>query len=140
MDCRIAKTKEDYNKIMKLREDVFILEQGISREEEYDEYDKTATHFGVFEGDKIIGCGRVIINYDGTAKIGRIAVDKNYRRKGYGYLLCTHLVQIAKDKGAKKIVLHGQLPAVPLYRKVGFIEIGEPFWEAGILHLKMELI
>jgi len=139
MDYRIAQSTEDLSKIMKLREDVFVIEQKVSTEEEYDEYDKTATHFGIFNEDKIIGCGRVISNSDGTAKIGRIAIDINYRKKGYGYELCTHLVQIAKDKGAKIIILHGQLTAVPLYTKVGFKEVGETFMEAGIEHIKMEL-
>ncbi|MFZ3085561.1 MAG: GNAT family N-acetyltransferase [Candidatus Hydromicrobium sp.] len=135
-----AKTQDMIQKAYKLRFEVFVEEQNVPPELESDEYDKTATHVLAIDersGD-CIGCGRLVIKNE-TAKIGRIAIKKSYRRKGYGKKICLKLIDIAQKVNVKDITLDAQLQVVGFYKKLGFKEYGNIFIEADIKHIAMKL-
>lgn len=135
-----AKTQDMIQKAYKLRFEVFVEEQKVPPELESDEYDKTATHVLAIDersGD-CIGCGRLVIKNE-TAKIGRIAIKKSYRRKGYGKKICLKLIDIAQKVNVKDITLDAQLQVVGFYKKLGFKEYGNIFIEADIKHIAMKL-
>lgn len=135
-----AKTQDMKQKVYKLRFEVFVKEQNIPPELESDEYDKTATHVIAIdkESGDCIGCGRLVIK-SRTAKIGRIAVKKSYRKKGYGKKICLKLVDIARKANIEDIILNSQLQVAGFYKKLGFKEYGNIFMEANIKHISMRL-
>lgn len=104
-----------------------------------DRDDKRAIHFLAFVGDKAAGTARVVIR-EGSAKIGRMAVLKSYRKRGVGKKLLQRSVVIAKRRGAQKIYLHAQVPVIGFYEARGFRCAGPIFAEAGIPHRKMILV
>lgn len=135
-----AKTKDMIQKAYELRFEVFVKEQNVPPEIECDKYDKTATHVVAIDekSGECIGCGRLVIK-DGIAKIGRVAVKKSYRRKGYGKKICLKLISIARKANIKDIRLNSQLGVVGFYKKLGFKEYGNIFMEANIKHIAMKL-
>lgn len=128
----------DMEQVFTLRKRVFIEEQGVDPDLEWDEADKKAVHVMAHSGKKVIGCGR--INFSGNkGKIGRVAVDRDFRKKGVGSAVCRQLMNIAAErKGCEKLVLHAQVEAAEFYHKLGFTSVGDTFMEAGIEHIKME--
>ena len=132
----------DYSEAKEVRYAVFVEEQGVPHENEVDEYDKTAYHVVMTDNDKPFGCGRLYFmsNEEHIAKLGRVAVIAEYRRKRFGLEICKELIYLAKANGAKKVVLHSQTYIVPLYKKLGFKCVGDEFLEENIPHFKMELV
>ncbi len=121
-----------------VRRRVFIEEQGIPEEIELDEYDRVATHIVVRDGDKVIATARVQFPADGLAKIERMAVLENFRRRGIGKEIISFLSQELRKRKVEQVVLHAQYAVIDFYRSCGFEETGEPFPEAGIKHIKMQ--
>jgi predicted GNAT family N-acyltransferase len=119
-----------------LRYEVFVDEQGVPRELEVDELDAAATHLVAIRGDEIIGTLR-ILEHDGAAKIGRVAVRAAARRGGIGGRLMARAAAIASARGFAEIVLHAQISVAGFYRQLGYVEEGDPFDEAGIPHVAM---
>ena len=72
-----------------------------------------------------------------SAKIGRMAVLKTYRRRGFGIALLKRAIATARKLGATKIYLHAQVPVIGFYEAEGFRAVGRKFDEAGIPHRKM---
>ncbi len=128
---------DDMDKIFSIRRKVFVEEQGVSEEEEYDEYEQTSTHYMALINDKIVATARWRKTNNGI-KLERFAVLADYRSSGMGSAL---LVQILSDIGKQTvpIYLHAQITAVGLYHKFGFSKVENIFEEAGILHYKMVL-
>lgn len=120
----------------KLRVDVFVKEQAVPEEIEIDEYDKEAQHIVVLREREVIGTMRLIV-YGDALKIGRVAVRKDFRRAGIGLRMMEEGLQYAIREGFKKAVLDSQVYVAEFYRKLGFIEEGEVFEEAGIPHIRM---
>jgi predicted GNAT family N-acyltransferase len=135
-----ARTKDLLQKAYNLRFEVFVKEQNVPVEIERDEYDKTATHVIVIDEKscECIGYGRIVIK-DKIAKIGRVAIKKEFRKKGYGKRICLKLINIAHRAGIKDIRLNSQLEVVEFYKKLGFKEYGDIFIEANIEHIAMKL-
>ena len=130
----------DYSEASEIRTSVFVKEQGISQENEYDEYDKTSYHAVLFENEIPAACGRLYFTPDNTAHIGRVAVLKQYRRKRYATAVCRKLIDLAVSLNKADIIeLHTQKYVVELYKKIGFKVVGKEFLEENIPHLKMEL-
>jgi predicted GNAT family N-acyltransferase len=118
----------------RVREAVFIEEQGVSREEEWDGLDETARHFvALNEAGQALGTARLLP----SGQIGRMAVLKPQRGRGIGRRLLDCAVEAATAAGLPRVFLHAQLHAVPFYRKAGFDVDGEEFVEAGIPHVSM---
>jgi predicted GNAT family N-acyltransferase len=124
-----------------LREKVFVHEQGVPIEEEWDEWDAYSQHAIAFApSGEPIGTGRLLpleSPEKSAGRIGRMAVLKPWRRKGVGRALLDALVSLAAAQGALIILLHAQKHAVAFYRRNGFEVEGEEFMEAGIPHLIM---
>ena len=98
--------------IRHIREQVFIVEQHIAREDEYDERDLDCVHVLAMDGDQIIGTGRIDLAKQG--KIGRLAVLKKYRRRGVGARLMQAIEDLALDRKVARVWFHAQRSAVPL--------------------------
>jgi predicted GNAT family N-acyltransferase len=135
---RQVSSEKELNKVYTIRTRVFVKEQGVPQEIELDHHDKRAFHFLVFEAGKAVGTARVVM-HRGSAKIGRMAVLKSYRRRGIGTKLLKRVIAIAKNHGAQKIYLHAQVPVIGFYEAMAFQCVGPVFKEAGIPHRKMIL-
>jgi len=131
-------SKNELEQVLQIRKKVFIEEQKVPVEIEMDEFDETAEHFIAYLDKEPVGCGRIRYNND-FAKLERIAITKNHRKKGYGTQLTNYLIQYCKEKKIRKIVIHSQRYVLDFYRRFGFKIVGEPFDEAGIKHVKMIL-
>lgn len=137
MEVRIAKGS-DIERVYALRNEVFVVEQNVPPEIEIDEEDKHATHIIAEENGVAAGCARVI--FEDGGHIGRLAVKKSERGKGIGREICLYIIDYCRENGYDRVWLNSQLHAVGFYEKLGFVKRGETFFEAGIEHVKMEII
>ena len=119
-----------------LRKDVFIVEQNVPKDLELDEFDKDAIHVVAKKNNKVVGTGRMVLEKN-RGRIGRIAVEKEKRKKGIGKQLMLSLEQEAQKRNLREIYLHAQLNAKLFYEKLGYQPRGEVFNEAGIDHIEM---
>lgn len=122
-----------------IRIEVFVREQNGSPDVEPDNYDPQATQWLLETQDGIpVATGRLIPKENGIAKIGRIAVLKDYRGKGVAGLMLADILNTAIREGYKEAVLEAQTHATGLYAKFGFQSEGEPFLdEDNIEHILM---
>ena len=117
-----------------LRFAIFVGEQNVPSGIELDDQDANCVHAVAFDVDnKAIGTGRLLP--DGT--IGRMAVVKEWRRRGIGVEILTALIDEARKRGHTEAVISAQLQAAEFYREQGFVAEGKVYEEAGILHQKM---
>jgi len=123
-----------------VRRQVFVREQSISEDLVFDGHDRKALHMVVKDGERVIGSARVQFLADNQAKLERMAVLKHYRRKGIGKEILLFLDAVWKDKQVQQVIIHAQLEVAPFYKLCGFDELGSPFREAGIKHIKMRKI
>jgi predicted GNAT family N-acyltransferase len=130
---RIADWHTDKDSLTQIRRQVFIEEQNVPEELEWDEYDETSSHFLVTLEDKAIACAR--LKPDG--QIGRMAVMPELRGQGIASQLLQFILQTATNQNLKRLYLHAQVSAIPFYEKQGFIVSGDIFYEANIPHREM---
>jgi predicted GNAT family N-acyltransferase len=117
-----------------IRRKVFIEEQQVPEELEWDGEDEVSSHvLAVAEGGMPIGTARLL--RDGH--IGRMAVLKEWRSRGVGSALMRHLLGLARASGHEVVRLHAQIHAAGFYAKHGFAVEGGAFMEAGIPHVVM---
>ncbi|MCL6261281.1 GNAT family N-acetyltransferase [Aquiflexum sp. TKW24L] len=141
ISVRKVLTKEQLDLVFAIREKVFVIEQEVDPAEEYDEFEDISIHFLVTLGDEPAGTARWRFTEKGI-KLERFAVLKPMRGKGVGFALVNAVVEDIKlhpDANSKKLYLHAQLDAMPLYAKFGFQKVGDMFEECNIKHFKMEL-
>lgn len=130
---------KDIQIIKDLRTEVFIKEQNIPEELEWDKDDKGGQHFGILSNDILLAYARVLIKQ--KIHIGRMAVRKKYRRAGIGSFLLSNIInQVDDRKHSKKIMLSAQEQAIPFYEKNLFQIRGNKYLDAGIIHYDMELV
>jgi predicted GNAT family N-acyltransferase len=134
---KLATGDVELQEAFEVRRKVFVREQGISEGLVFDEHDREALHMLVKDGERVIGSARVQFLTDNQAKLERMAVLKRYRRKGIGKEMLLFLDAIWKDKQVQQVIIHAQFEGVPFYKLYGFNELGLPFREAGIKHIKM---
>ncbi len=134
LSVKIADYKNYNFQIHQVRNEVFVVEQKVSENIEIDGLDSSAKHVLVFDGDKAIGTGRMLPD----GHIGRIAVIKQYRNKGIGKSIMEKLIDAAGDLPLSEVWLSSQYQARDFYQKLGFIELGDIYQEAGIDHIKMK--
>jgi len=117
-----------------VREVVFVKEQKVPIEEEWDALDPQCIHViaRALDGTPI-GTGRLTPEH----KIGRMAVLPPWRGKGVGDALLLALIHEAHGRGWREVALNAQASAVPFYLRHGFEPYGDRFWEAGIEHQAM---
>jgi len=117
-----------------VREQVFIHEQQVPLELEWDGVDETAQHLiALNSAGEAIGCARL----PGDGSIGRMAVLKAWRGKGVGSALLAKAVALYRQQGIKNIRLSAQVHAISFYEQAGFVVCSEPYWDANILHVDM---
>jgi len=119
-----------------LRREVFVVEQHIPQELEADDDDKIATHVVALLDGRVIATLRIVVQ-GRTAKIGRMAVAASSRKTGVGKRLMEFAEASAEDCGLGKIVLGAQLTACEFYRRLGYMEEGPIFDDAGLPHVTM---
>lgn len=126
----------DFKDLRSVREPVFVIEQNVPIEEEWDALDPLCHHVIARDTDhKPIGTGRLTPEH----KIGRMAVLKEWRGKEVGAALLQTLIDKARELGWPEVNLNSQVSALGFYEKFGFVSYGEQFEEAGIQHRKMKL-
>ena len=119
-----------------VRELVFVTEQKVPLELEWDEWDERSDHAVARDaGGRAIGTARLLPD----GRIGRMAVLREWRRRGVGAALMEALLQKAREQSLSRVTLHAQTHAAGFYRRFGFSERGGEFWEAGIPHVEMTL-
>ena len=121
-----------------IRAEVFIDEQQIPADMEWDDADADAVHAVAFNRlGRALGTGRMLEHVPGVAKIGRMAVAASSRDGGVGRAVLDALLDAARERGDREAVLHAQLGAAPFYERAGFVRRGPDFDEAGIAHVEM---
>ena len=120
----------------KIRDDVFIKEQGFK--EEYDEIDNFATHLVLYLNGEAVGTLRTFtLDNPETFILGRLAVKKDKRGNKLGSYLVKGALKYVKNQGGRELILHSQLTAVDFYKKLGFSEYGEIEYEEDCPHIWM---
>lgn len=118
----------------RIREQVFVMEQGVPPDLEYDGIDPHCTHaLAVDAKGQAIGTGRLLPD----GHIGRMAVLPPWRDQGVGGALLETLMHEARVRHMDRVMLNAQQAAVGFYQRFGFTEVGETFMEAGIPHQAM---
>ncbi len=129
---------EDLRGAFALRQLVFCGEQGVPREEEIDARDEDALHLVALDlgSRRVIGTLRLLFDAD-VAKVGRVAVAREWRRRGVALRMLELALAAARERGCVRVRLAAQLDAVALYARVGFAVESDLFEEAGIQHVWM---
>lgn len=133
-------SEADLEKVFQIRETVFVKEQEVNPEEEYDEFESISTHFLAKVDGEPAGTARWR-HTDKGIKLERFAVLEPMRGRGVGQALVKAVLEdITSHPTAEGslLYLHAQLPAVPLYEKFGFQKEGEVFLECDIAHYTMK--
>ena len=137
LTIRLVDNEAELEAAIAVRFRVFVDEQSIPPEEELDEADATASHAIALSQDKVVGTGRLVWRDDGSALIGRMAVDAQWRRKGVGGEILKFLEESARDQGLTHAVLHAQEYVKSFYAAHGYQQHGDTFLEVGIPHVEM---
>jgi predicted GNAT family N-acyltransferase len=117
-----------------LRFAIFVGEQNVPSGIELDDLDASCVHAVAFDVDnKAIGTGRLLPD----GHIGRMAVVKEWRRRGIGAEILEALIAEARKRGHAEVLVSAQLQAAEFYREQGFAAEGKVYEEAGLLHQKM---
>ena len=135
---KLVSTEEELKGAFGVRRQVFIGEQGIPEETDFDGRDGQALHVVVIEAHEVIGTARLQFLSDSQAKLERMAILKPFRRQGIGTGMISYLEKELRKRQVKEVILHAQYTAVPFYQACGFEKEGSPFWEAGMKHVKMK--
>jgi predicted GNAT family N-acyltransferase len=131
---RRADWNRDREDLRQLRETVFVQEQQVPPELEWDGLDEACVHvLAVDRSGVAIGTGRLLPD----GHIGRMAVLAAWRRRGVGAALLTELMRVALEHGFVQVMLNAQVQAMGFYRRYGFAPEGEEFLDAGIPHRRM---
>lgn len=129
----------DRETCLRIRYDVFVLEQGFSADLEPDQYDATAIHYIALDDGEPIGAARAIIDPTKPyGHIGRVAVSKAARGVGAGVALMHAILDDEELCDIGVFRLSAQLHAVPFYERLGFEVLGQPYDAAGAPHLAMQ--
>ena len=137
-DCTVRRTRwaQHGAELARLREIVFVQEQGVPEELEIDEHDPDAWHVMICDpAEQAIATGRLLK----TGHIGRVAVLKQWRGQGLGKRVMQALLALAAEQKLPQALLHAQVDAIGFYRNLGFHPQGAVFMDAGIPHQTMIL-
>ncbi|PID01619.1 GNAT family N-acetyltransferase [Sporosarcina sp. P2] len=140
MNSKRIVTEADLQKSFDIRKAVFVEEQHVPEEDEFDEFDvlgELCEHILVEHTGRAIASGRLRI-VDGVGKLERICVLASHRSLGVGKVIVSGLEDIAKEKGIVSLKLHGQTHAEEFYRKLEYATTSDIFMEDGIPHIVME--
>ncbi|KQV16899.1 MULTISPECIES: GNAT family N-acetyltransferase [unclassified Kitasatospora] len=144
-ELRVAAGDVDLALVKLIRHEVFVVEQGVPAELEYDEYDATAVHVLALADGMALGTGRLIHGAEALGKtgiagrvlLGRLAVRKAARGTGLGAELVRALEQAGREHGGTELELHAQVQALGFYERLGYVAEGPVYDDAGIPHRTM---
>ena len=138
LKIEIVKWIDGLSQLKNIREKVFIQEQKVTPQLEWDGMDENAMHFLVFKDEEAIGCARAVVikNY---MQLGRMAVLKEYRGQGIGSALLEKAIVTAKLNQISSIHISAQCYAIDFYLKFGFKVMSDIYLDAEIPHRDMTL-
>ncbi|MFF3905282.1 GNAT family N-acetyltransferase [Streptomyces sp. NPDC001848] len=144
---RIAEEPADREACLAVRKEVFVREQGVPEDIEYDTYDAGAVHVLAVREDGVpLGTGRLLYGEAAAAKnggdasvgsLGRLAVTREARGLGVGAALVRAIEDAARARGLTAVDLHAQTQALGFYERLGYVAYGPEFPDAGIPHRSM---
>ncbi|MFE0138074.1 GNAT family N-acetyltransferase [Streptomyces sp. NPDC059037] len=145
--CRVAVEPGDLEACFAVRKEVFVVEQQVPEDLEYDAYDAGAAHVIAIREDGLpLGTGRLLTGAAAAAKnggddrvgaLGRLAVTKAARGLGVGAALVRAIEDAARARGLTAVDLHAQTHALGFYERLGYAVYGPEFPDAGIPHRAM---
>jgi len=131
---RFASWDEDWQLIKDVRHSVFVVEQSVPPELEWDGSDQDCKHVIALERGRCIGTGRI----NSSGHIGRMAVDRGCRDQGVGRSILMALIEHARGQlTLTSVSLNAQISAVGFYKKQDFYPVGDEFFDAEIMHIRM---
>lgn len=133
---KTATWPDDMSTLKDIRFEVFVQEQGVPAEEEIDANDPLSIHAIAWSDGVAAACGRLLPD----GHIGRMAVRKPYRGQGVGAMVMEHLIERARQRGDREVVLSAQTHAVGFYEKFGFSSYGPEYLDCNIPHRDMRKI
>jgi predicted GNAT family N-acyltransferase len=140
VDIRWIAEPDELSSALAIRERVFCEEQGVSREHELDGLDGVCEHLLATARDESRAVATLRLQVTGSvARIGRLAVERDWRRRGLATELLLRALARARERGCETARLAAQIDAQRLYENAGFSVQSEPFQEAGITHVWMAL-
>ncbi|HZY68934.1 MAG TPA: GNAT family N-acetyltransferase [Devosia sp.] len=125
------------NLALKLRREVFVHEQKVPPDEEFDSYDLTATHVVAISDGDVVGALRILFLPE-HAKFGRVVVAASARGRGIASRMMEFAMAHARATGETRFYLTAQTDKLALYEKLGFASYGEEFQDGGMPHLAMK--
>lgn len=138
-EIRRPRDRAELDAALALRREVFVGEQGVPVDGEFDQADHHAIHLVGVDSDGVVQATcRVLGGEDGVMRVGRLCVRASARRQGLAAALLVEAEREARAAGASKLAMHAQTHALPLYESLGYEPRGERFDEVGIEHLAME--
>ncbi|MFF3463104.1 GNAT family N-acetyltransferase [Streptomyces sp. NPDC001984] len=147
-EVRVAEDPADREACFAVRKEVFVVEQGVPQDLEYDAYDATAAHVLAIRADGVpLGTGRLLYGAEAAAEktggdlsvgsLGRLAVAREARGLGVGVALVRAIEEAARARGLAAVDLHAQTHALGFYERLGYEAYGPEYLEAGIPHQAM---
>ncbi|WP_405781523.1 GNAT family N-acetyltransferase [Streptomyces sp. NBC_00859] len=148
-EVRVVADRAGLDACFAVRRDVFVTEQGVPPELEYDSYDADDTvtvHVLASDADGALGTGRLLlpaagpgrgVDEPGVGSLGRLAVAKAARGRGVGAALVRAIEDTAREHGLTAVDLHAQTHALGFYERLGYVAYGPGFPDAGIPHRAM---
>ncbi|MFF7975496.1 GNAT family N-acetyltransferase [Streptomyces sp. NPDC007905] len=147
---RIAEDPADREACFAVRKEVFVVEQGVPQDVEYDAYDAVAVHVLAVREDGVpLGTGRLLHGEAAAAKtggdasvgsLGRLAVAQAARGLGVGVALVRAIEEAARARDLAAVDLHAQTHALGFYERLGYEAYGPEFPDAGIPHRAMRRV
>lgn len=139
VEVRVVESDAEREDALAVRHEVFVEEQGVDEELEYDEHDPEAVHFVAYDGAEPVGAARLREYETGVGKVERVSVLEPRRGEGIGRELMIAVEERARGRGLpfEELKLHSQTHAAGFYRDLGYDRRGEEFEEAGIPHVEM---
>lgn len=126
---------EDLTPVFRVRENVFMQEQGFQNE--FDETDNICWHLALRVDGKVVGCARMFPEENGLWHIGRVAILKEYRKYHLGNAMMDAVAEKVAALGGKGMVLSAQCQAVGFYQKNGYTVTSEPYMDEHCPHQDM---
>ena len=149
-EVRVAEGPADREACFAVRKEVFVVEQRVPEDIEYDAYDPGALHVLAVRADGVpLGTGRLLYGTEAAAKtggdptvgsLGRLAVAREARGLGVGVALVTAIEEAARARGLAAVDLHAQTHALGFYERLGYVAYGPEFPDAGIAHRAMRKV
>jgi predicted GNAT family N-acyltransferase len=149
-EVRVAEDPADREACFTVRKEVFVGEQGVPEDIEYDAYDAVALHVLAVREDGVpLGTGRLLFGEAAAGKtggdasvgsLGRLAVTREARGLGVGAALVRAVEEAARARGLTAVDLHAQTHALGFYERLGYVAYGPEFPDAGIPHRAMRRV